>query len=59
MLIYEQVQELKAEGRRVYPAVPGDDDLGPLKLLPGTWKNLPNLGERQHPVCGHYAHQVK
>ena len=46
MLNYDRVQDLKAQGRRVYPAVPGDEDLGPLKLLPGTWKNLPNLGGR-------------
>lgn len=46
MLNYDRVQELKAQGRRIYPADPGDDDLGPLKLLPGTWKNLPNLEGR-------------
>lgn len=40
------LNKLKTQGRRVYPAVPGDDDLGPLKLLPGTWKNLPNLAGR-------------
>lgn len=28
--------------RRITQAVPGDPDLGPLKLLPGTWANLRN-----------------
>ena len=29
--------------REVKKAVAGDSELGPLKQLPGTWKNLPNL----------------
>lgn len=32
--------------RRVGLAVPGDPQLGPLKHLPGTWRNQPNLGGR-------------
>lgn len=33
--------------KRVYEhAVPGDEDLGPLTLLPGTWKNEPGLEGR-------------
>lgn len=30
-------EKLKYQRRYVEPAVPGDDDLGPLKLLPGKW----------------------
>jgi hypothetical protein len=33
-------------GRTVEAAVSGDDALGPLKQLPGTWKNQPNLSGR-------------
>lgn len=34
------------QGRYLGPAKAGDKDLGPLKHLPGTWKNLPNLPGR-------------
>jgi len=46
MLNEKQIQDIKNQGRYVAPAVPGDDDLGPLKLLPGTWQNLPSLPGR-------------
>lgn len=39
----EQIARLRGEGRRVEPAVTGDPDLGPFALLPGTWRNEPNL----------------
>jgi hypothetical protein len=43
MLNQERIQQIKQQGRYVAPAVTGDEDLGPLQLLPGTWANLPNL----------------
>ncbi len=46
MIKKEQPNELKNQGRAIYPAKEGDETLGPLKLLPGTWKNLPNLPGR-------------
>lgn len=46
MLNADRIQKIKSQGRYVAPAVTGDEDLGPLKLLPGTWKNLPNLPGR-------------
>lgn len=39
-------ERLAHEERRIEPAVTGDDDLGPFKLLPGTWANLPGLAGR-------------
>jgi hypothetical protein len=39
MLTEARVSQLKEQGRYVAVATTGDDDLGPLKLLPGTWKN--------------------
>lgn len=46
MLNKEQLNKLKAKVRSVKPAKEGDKDLGPLKLLPGTWSNkaLPGRG---------------
>lgn len=46
MLREDQVEKLRSLGRNISPALLGDEDLGPLKLLPGTWKNLPNLPGR-------------
>lgn len=46
MLSDDKIQKLKNQGRYVAPATSGDEDLGPLKHLPGTWKNLPNLPGR-------------
>jgi len=46
MLSLERITALQAQGRRVELARPGDSDLGPLQLLPGTWKNHPNLPGR-------------
>ncbi len=37
---------LKSRVRQIEKAQSGDPDLGPLKLLPGKWKNLPNLPGR-------------
>ena len=38
--------EAKEQERKMFSAKAGDENLGPLKLLPGTWKNLPNLPGR-------------
>lgn len=43
MLKDDQVKKMVSQGRYVAPAVSGDEELGPLKLLPGIWKNDPNL----------------
>ena len=40
------MQKMKSQKRSIVPAVSGDEDLGPLTLLPGTWKNEPNLPGR-------------
>jgi hypothetical protein len=37
---------LASEPRQIGPATTGDEDLGPFKLLPGTWSNLPGLPGR-------------
>lgn len=37
---------LEPQVREVTDAVTGDDDLGPFKLLPGTWSNEPGLAGR-------------
>jgi hypothetical protein len=42
----EQINELKARGRRIEQAVAGDPALGPFALLPGTWANEPALPGR-------------
>ena len=42
----KQMQEMVARGRTVEPAKTGDADLGPFKLLPGIWKNVPGLPGR-------------
>ena len=41
-----RISELRQRGRRVELAQTGDPDLGPLQLLPGTWKNVPGRPER-------------
>lgn len=48
MLNKDQMQKMKKKGRKMCLPVKPDDfePLGPLKLLPGTWKNLPNLAGR-------------
>ncbi len=43
MINKELIETLTRDGRTITAAITGDDDLGPLKLLPGTWKNMPNL----------------
>jgi hypothetical protein len=39
MVTQKRIEEYKQTGRYVELARTGDEDLGPLKLLPGTWKN--------------------
>ncbi len=39
-------EKLQAQRRNISPAKAGDDELGPFQLLPGVWKNLPNLPGR-------------
>lgn len=46
-----QKSRMSNYGRRVELAQTGDDDLGPLKLLPGTWKNHPGVDGRP-PLVG-------
>lgn len=42
----QMIKSFAIGGRKIEEAVPGDDALGPLKLLPGTWRNVPNLPGR-------------
>lgn len=44
MLNKSQVDKIKSEGRKITPAMSGDEDLGPLKQLPGLWRSLPGRG---------------
>jgi len=37
------IEEMAAAGRKIYLAQPNDPKLGPLRWLPGTWKNTPEL----------------
>ena len=46
MLNKNQLDKLRVQGRSFEAAKAGDPDLGQLELLPGTWKNLPNLPGR-------------
>lgn len=46
MLDDQNIQRMRSRGRSVEPARMMDDDLGPLKLLPGTWSNTPGLPGR-------------
>ncbi len=46
MLEKKYLDDMKARGRTVSTAVTGDEALGPLKLLPGVWRNLPGLPGR-------------
>jgi len=46
MLKQQALHALKAQGRTLSTAISGDETLGPLKLLPGTWKNVPGLPGR-------------
>ncbi len=43
MLKKDQLNQFKKGGRKVSSAKAEDNDLGHLSLLPGTWKNTPNL----------------
>ncbi len=40
------VERLESQGRHLEPGRTGDEDLGPFKLLPGTWANKPGLPGR-------------
>jgi len=46
MLDRKRVSEMLSEERHIEPSRQGDPDLGPLRLLPGTWSNstLPGRG---------------
>ena len=46
MLNEAEVNAIKGSSRTISAARMGDKNLGPLQLLPGTWKNLPNLPGR-------------
>lgn len=46
MLNNKQLYSMQNKGRTFAPAQEGDEDLGPLQLLPGVWKNVPNLPGR-------------
>ncbi len=46
MVTQDRVESLKKQGRYIEVATPGDDDLGPLKLLPGTWENTGDFDGR-------------
>jgi len=46
MLDEKKMDWFKSQTRSLEVAESGDDVLGALKLLPGTWKNLPNLPGR-------------
>jgi len=46
MLSAEKVEILRQRNRYVAVAQVGDPDLGPLAMLPGTWRNLPGLSGR-------------
>ena len=46
MLNNKQLYSMQNKGRSFAPAKAGDEDLGPLQLLPGVWKNVPNLPGR-------------
>lgn len=39
MVTSERIEDYRKTGRYIEIPKPGDDDLGPLKLLPGVWKN--------------------
>ena len=43
MVTEERIKEYKRVGRYVEVAQTGDEDLGPLQLLPGTWHNSGNF----------------
>jgi hypothetical protein len=44
MLNEESLKTFKNQSRTISPAKTGDEELGPLTLLPGTWKSLPGRG---------------
>jgi len=39
----EFIEKMQIQGRTISTAKAGDQELGPLKHLPGTWENKPNL----------------
>lgn len=46
MLNEATMKKIIARGRRISKAKAGDEGLGPLAQLPGTWRNVPNLPGR-------------
>jgi len=46
MLNEKHIEDMKIQGRTITQAKTSDESLGPLKLLPGTWTNLPTLPGR-------------
>ena len=42
----QALEQIGSQGRTFAAASTGDSTLGPLTLLPGVWKNLPNLPGR-------------
>ena len=46
MLDQRFINKMMTEGRTISRAKTGDEELGPFKLLPGVWKNLPSLPGR-------------
>ncbi|MEQ8901681.1 MAG: heme-binding protein [Roseovarius sp.] len=46
MVSAERIESYRKKGREVQLAQTGDEDLGPLKLLPGTWKNSGGFAAR-------------
>jgi len=46
MLSNDRIESMAKEGRYVAQAKSGDEDLGPLQLLPGVWKNTSELNGR-------------
>src|SRR6056297_2158047 len=46
MATEDRIQKYRSTGRQVEIARTGDEDLGPLALLPGVWKNTGNFEGR-------------
>ena len=46
MVSKAKIEKMKVDARHLTEAKQNDTDLGPLKLLPGVWKNEPNLPGR-------------
>lgn len=55
MLKKNQLQRMQKFGRSIGLAKAGDDDLGALKLLPGSWRNLPGLAQGWNMIALPFA----